>query len=634
MSRFSESWRAGGTGRGAYILTPQTTSQVPLVVQGISGQTLNIFEVQNSAGAVLFSVDPNGNLSIAGTANITLNEAVTGNLSLTGNLSVSGTSTLTGAVTIGTTLSVTGASSFTGLATFDGAIINNLTVGGVATLAIVRFGDGSVTIPSIAFSADTDTGFYRIGANSLGLTVGGSNLFTFGSTTTTTTKTINIFPTSDSSAIIIKEFVTPQTARIFDIQDSSGSSKISFNSTSVSGDLEGASMVFSTSGSDIVRRVGLELSLRAGFTGNEFTTALSFDNTVAGVNTAYTLDLSTYGYRPGGNRGIGGFSRATTVGHNTGLMAGAGGGAYNYGAWCFATVNKSSAVNVGVFGVAQNQSGGAGASRIGGYFAILNQATAPAITSINCALVADNGVSGADVFICRNSSVDVLKISDLSIMTYTTLANASNLAATTESTKVNWIMTGVQTWATGTVATQREIRFQAPTYAAAGASTFSNAMTFQIDSCPNASTNVTFEKVHAAQFGGNASIGPTNANQIYAAISVPAHTITVTGTTGVTSVGPSSLRLNIVTMTDSSAVTIDTASTLYIAGAVAQAGSVTITNKYSMWIDAGLPRIDSTTANGVQIMALGATGPAAANAAPQEWLTVDINGVTRYIPCF
>lgn len=48
----------------------------------------------------------------------------------------------------------------------------------------------------------------------------------------------------------------------------------------------------------------------------------------------------------------------------------------------------------------------------------------------------------------------------------------------------------------------------------------------------------------------------------------------------------------------------------------------------------GLPRIDSTSANGTVATVLGALGPAGAGTTVAEWLTVSINGTTRYIPCF
>lgn len=41
------------------------------------------------------------------------------------------------------------------------------------SVASTTFGDGSAAAPSITFGSDTDTGFYRVGANTLGVTVGG-----------------------------------------------------------------------------------------------------------------------------------------------------------------------------------------------------------------------------------------------------------------------------------------------------------------------------------------------------------------------------------------------------------------------------------------------------------------------------
>lgn len=82
------------------------------------------------------------------------------------------------------------------------------------------------------------------------------------------------------------------------------------------------------------------------------------------------------------------------------------------------------------------------------------------------------------------------------------------------------------------------------------------------------------------------------------------------------------------------ASTISDAATVYIEGAPAAGTNATITRAYSLWIDAGLPRIDSTTANGSVATVLGSVGPTGSNTTVQEWLTININGNTRYIPCF
>jgi len=53
---------------------------------------------------------------------------------------------------------------------------------GQQTAGNSTFADGSVSAPSIAFTSDTDTGFYSIGANSLGVTANGTKCATFSST--------------------------------------------------------------------------------------------------------------------------------------------------------------------------------------------------------------------------------------------------------------------------------------------------------------------------------------------------------------------------------------------------------------------------------------------------------------------
>lgn len=161
------------------------------------------------------------------------------------------------------------------------------------------------------------------------------------------------------------------------------------------------------------------------------------------------------------------------------------------------------------------------------------------------------------------------------------------------------------TWATGALTTQRFIRYRQPTIAFAGASTVTTAVTFAVDAAPAAGSFATFTNVFAARIGGDVSAGATTASFIYRAVDVPAHTLTVTGSTGVTSVGPAALGLGILTVTDASAVTVDTAATLYIAGAPAQAGSVTITNTYAVWVDAGNVRVDGKIVGLTQATASG-----------------------------
>lgn len=128
MAKITDNWRSGGTGVGAYILQPATTGQIPLSLDLLAGQTAVGFRVRNSAGDTLFSIDPFGNLTIAGSISAVINETITGNISATGNLSVIGTSTLTGAVSVASTLTVTGSSTFGTAIGGDGLFRHNLTV--------------------------------------------------------------------------------------------------------------------------------------------------------------------------------------------------------------------------------------------------------------------------------------------------------------------------------------------------------------------------------------------------------------------------------------------------------------------------------------------------------------------------
>jgi hypothetical protein len=45
-----------------------------------------------------------------------------------------------------------------------------------------QFSDGSVSLPGISFQSDTDTGIYRIGADNLGVAVGGTKILDVAST--------------------------------------------------------------------------------------------------------------------------------------------------------------------------------------------------------------------------------------------------------------------------------------------------------------------------------------------------------------------------------------------------------------------------------------------------------------------
>lgn len=216
-----------------------------------------------------------------------------------------------------------------------------------------------------------------------------------------------------------------------------------------------------------------------------------------------------------------------------------------------------------------------------------------------------------------------------------TCPNHTALTASTEAFSFNFA-TGSLQHATGALTTQRAWVIQNPTYSFVGASVLTTTATFEVLSTPAASTNATFTKSWCVRFGStNVNVGPTSAGMTYGVEQLVAHTVTVTGSTQVTTaIGMCMGFIGQLTVADVSAVTIDTSAGLYIQAAPVASGSVTLTKSYSIFIDAGLPRIDSTTANGAVATVLGSVGPTGASTTVQEWLTIDINGTTRFIPCF
>lgn len=82
-----------------------------------------------------------------------------------------GTTITAGGQINGASLNISGAASVTG----------NLTVSGSFSAGSLQFADGSVGAPSIAFTNDTNTGFYRSGADTFAVVSGGTTMMTFNS---------------------------------------------------------------------------------------------------------------------------------------------------------------------------------------------------------------------------------------------------------------------------------------------------------------------------------------------------------------------------------------------------------------------------------------------------------------------
>jgi hypothetical protein len=76
--------------------------------------------------------------------------------------------TLREVIDASSTQTISGDKTFTGTVVMSGAVSST------------EFGDGTVSAPSVTFSADLNTGLYRIGADNLGVTVGGAKAVDIG----------------------------------------------------------------------------------------------------------------------------------------------------------------------------------------------------------------------------------------------------------------------------------------------------------------------------------------------------------------------------------------------------------------------------------------------------------------------
>lgn len=92
-----------------------------------------------------------------------------------------------------------------------------------------------------------------------------------------------------------------------------------------------------------------------------------------------------------------------------------------------------------------------------------------------------------------------------SLLTVTAPAD-TGVTASTEQSDVYLNLAATRTWATGALTTQRAVRVAAPTYAFAGASTITTAVTFDISGAPTAGTNATITNAYAFRVAAGASL--------------------------------------------------------------------------------------------------------------------------------
>lgn len=229
-----------------------------------------------------------------------------------------------------------------------------------------------------------------------------------------------------------------------------------------------------------------------------------------------------------------------------------------------------------------------------------------------------------------------------------------NDLANAEATNINIDLFGptINFLGGGGAFTQRCVRFQFPFYSADAAQTIGEWMGISLENMPDNIGNLTFtdqsmlyfQQTTAAGIDENAFIRfqPLGISNGIGAVNTVTDILSKAGTVSLgnqtaTLTNLNSIRLEQLTFSSTTLVrTVTNPATLYIAGAPVASTNVTFTNgPYSLWIDSGLPRIDSQAANGTVACVLTAnSGPTGANTAVQEWLKININGTDRFIPCW
>ena len=169
-------------------------------------------------------------------------------------------------------------------------------------------------------------------------------------------------------------------------------------------------------------------------------------------------------------------------------------------------------------------------------------------------------------------------------------------------------MTGNTQTITGAADDLVTLRVYGWTVSAGTALTATNVSIIDVTGNPGVASSAIITNLQTIRCGVAATLASASGVTYTAGIRVPAHTVTLTGTTQMTaSPAASCLNLGIITLTDTSSITVDNGAPLYIAGAPAQDGSVTLTASYAIWCDAGIARFDGSVLVGGTAIETGST---------------------------
>ena len=170
------------TQSGLSMLTLEATSTaaIPLTLRGFTGQTANLFVVENVGGTDLFTIDASGrltsNLDVNGYATTT---AANGNFATLGTLVGSSTLQVTGAATLYSTLNVSGLTTLANASTSQITTTGSLWVNGFATTTASN--GNFATLGSVAIASTSPSFYVALGVTGTTTSSGGITVGTAGS---------------------------------------------------------------------------------------------------------------------------------------------------------------------------------------------------------------------------------------------------------------------------------------------------------------------------------------------------------------------------------------------------------------------------------------------------------------------
>jgi hypothetical protein len=190
---------------------------------------------------------------------------------------------------------------------------------------------------------------------------------------------------------------------------------------------------------------------------------------------------------------------------------------------------------------------------------------------------------------------------------------------------------------TATLATQRMWHVGVPDIKVGSTNrTITDLVGYQLDAF-NVTTNtgvLTATNYYLMRMATSVNTGPSGTTATYSMFAMAAHTITYATATGSTAAcGVAGFRLDQITVAQSSGagtLTVDQGATLYIKGAPLDGTGTTVTNKYAVFVDAGVARFDG---DGTFVFELPADATANAVAITGR-VPIKVGGATKYFHYF